>query len=45
VVTSNVPSFTVVQGNPARPVAKNGIALVGDETKLKDFLSRLAPIR
>jgi acetyltransferase-like isoleucine patch superfamily enzyme len=45
VVTSSVPPFTVVQGNPARPVAKNGIALVGDEHTLKEFQSRLAPIR
>jgi len=45
VVTSNVPPFTVVQGNPARPVAKNGISLVGDEKTLKEFQSQLSPIR
>jgi heptaprenylglycerol acetyltransferase len=45
VVTSNVPPFTVVQGNPARPVAKNGMSLVGDEKTLNEFQSQLMPIR
>lgn len=45
VVTSNVPAFTVVQGNPARPVARNGMSLVGDHKTLKEFQSRLVPIR
>jgi acetyltransferase-like isoleucine patch superfamily enzyme len=45
VVTANVPPFTVVQGNPARPVAKNGISLVGDWKTLKEFQSQLSPIR
>jgi acetyltransferase-like isoleucine patch superfamily enzyme len=44
VVSSNVSPFTVVQGNPARPVAKNGMAL-GGATEMKDFLRHLAPIR
>ena len=45
VVTSNVSPFTVVQGNPAKPVAKNGISLVGDHKTLKEFQSQLMPIR
>ena len=45
VVTSNVPPFTVVQGNPARPVAKNGISLAGDHITLREFQSQLTPIR
>lgn len=45
VVTSNVSSFTVVQGNPARPVARNGMSLVGDEKTLREFQSKLMPIR
>lgn len=45
VVTTTVPSFTVVQGNPARPVARNGISLVGQDKELKSFLSQLTPIR
>jgi acetyltransferase-like isoleucine patch superfamily enzyme len=45
VVTSNVPPFTVVQGNPARPVAKNGIPLVGDDKTLLEFQRQLTPIR
>jgi acetyltransferase-like isoleucine patch superfamily enzyme len=44
IVSSSVPPMTVVQGNPARPVARNGIAL-GLRTKMKDFSSQLAPIR
>lgn len=45
VVTSSVQPFTVVQGNPARPVARNGMSLVGDEKTLKEFQSTLTPIR
>jgi acetyltransferase-like isoleucine patch superfamily enzyme len=45
VVTSNVPPFTVVQGNPARVVAKTGISLVGDQKTLRDFQRQLSPIR
>jgi hypothetical protein len=33
----------VVQGNPARPVAKVGIVL-GLETPMKDFSTRLKPL-
>jgi len=44
VVTSSVAPFTVVQGNPARPVAKNGVPLRLDTT-MKDFQSHLVPIR
>jgi acetyltransferase-like isoleucine patch superfamily enzyme len=43
VVTRSVPSFTMVQGNPAVPVAKCGIPL-GPTTTLKEFSRRLQPI-
>ena len=43
VVTRSVPSFTMVQGNPAVPVARCGIPL-GPETTLKEFSRRLRPI-
>jgi serine acetyltransferase len=43
VVTRSVPPFTMVQGNPASPVAKCGIAL-GPKTTLKEFSRRLQPI-
>ena len=43
VVTRSVPPMTVVQGNPARPVAKCGIALkLG--VSVKDFSRHLKPI-
>jgi len=42
VVTRSVPPMTVVQGNPAVPVAKCGIALVPGVT-LKEFSRRLRP--
>lgn len=44
IVSSSVPPMTVVQGNPARPVATNGIPL-GQRTKMKEFSSQLSPIR
>jgi acetyltransferase-like isoleucine patch superfamily enzyme len=40
VVTSSVPAMTVVQGNPAVPVAKCGVPLVPD-TSLMEFSMRL----
>jgi acetyltransferase-like isoleucine patch superfamily enzyme len=43
VVTSSVPPMTVVQGNPAVPIAKCGVALCPD-TSLQDFSRRLKPI-
>lgn len=44
VVTRSVPPLTMVQGNPARPVAKCGIPLTFD-TPLREFLMRIKPIR
>lgn len=43
VVTKSVPPMTVVQGNPAVPVAKCGVALRADVT-LKEFSRRLKPL-
>ena len=45
VVTANVPPYTVVQGNPARVVAKSGVSLVGDKKTLREFQRQLSPIR
>src|SRR5215470_5223576 len=42
VVTRSVPPMTVVQGNPAVPVAKCGVSLVPGVT-LKEFSQRLRP--
>ena len=42
VVTSSVRAMTVVQGNPAVPVAKCGVPLVPD-TSLMEFSIRLKP--
>jgi acetyltransferase-like isoleucine patch superfamily enzyme len=44
VVTTNVASMTVVQGNPARAVAKCRRPLLVD-TSMNDFLRGLIPIR
>jgi acetyltransferase-like isoleucine patch superfamily enzyme len=44
VVTKSVPPLTMVQGNPAEPVARCGVAL-GRETPLREFYRRLTPIR
>jgi len=44
VVSSNVPPMTVVQGNPARPVAENRKPLLVD-TYMRDFVRSLRPIR
>jgi len=43
VVTKSVPPMTVVQGNPAVPVARCGIPLVVG-VKLKEFSRRLRPV-
>ena len=43
VVTKSVPPMTVVQGNPAVPVAKCGVPL-GMGVSLKDFSRRLKPL-
>ncbi len=42
VVTRSVPPFTMVQGNPAAPVAQCGIPM-GPATTLKEFSRRLRP--
>ncbi|MGD0445079.1 MAG: DapH/DapD/GlmU-related protein [Edaphobacter sp.] len=43
VVTRSVPPFTMVQGNPAAPVAKCGIP-IGPTTTMKEFSRQLRPI-
>lgn len=43
VVTKSVPAMTMVQGNPAIPIATCGVPLWPD-TPLKEFSSRLKPI-
>ena len=43
VVTKSVPPMTLVQGNPAVPVARCGILLNG-ETSVKEFSRRLKPL-
>lgn len=43
VVTSSVPPLTMVQGNPASPVAQCGIPLTR-ETPLKEFMRKLRPL-
>ena len=43
VVTRSVPSMTVVQGNPAVPVAKCGLSLM-PETTMKEFSRKLQPL-
>ncbi len=44
VVSSSIPPQTVVQGNPARPIATCGVNLVGDEP-LTAFYRALKPIK
>ena len=44
VVTRSVPPLTMVQGNPATPIAKCGVPL-GVKTPLREFYQRLKPIR
>ena len=43
VVTRSVPPMTVVQGNPAVPVARCGIPL-GPDVTMKEFSRRLKPL-
>jgi acetyltransferase-like isoleucine patch superfamily enzyme len=43
VVTRSVPPLTMVQGNPAKPVAKCGIP-IGPKTTLKEFTKHLRPV-
>jgi len=43
VVTASVPPMTVVQGNPAVPIARCGVPLWPD-TPLKEFSGKLKPI-
>jgi acetyltransferase-like isoleucine patch superfamily enzyme len=43
VVTSSVPAMTLVQGNPAVPIAKCGVPLWPD-TPLSEFSGRLKPL-
>jgi acetyltransferase-like isoleucine patch superfamily enzyme len=44
VVANSVPPNTVVQGNPARPIATCGVSLVG-EVPITAFYKSLRPIR
>ncbi len=44
VVTRSVPPLTMVQGNPAVPIARAGVPL-GMHTPLKEFYRTLTPIR
>ena len=44
VVTQSVPPMTVVQGNPAAPIAICGIPLSSEEVSLKEFSRRLKPL-
>ncbi len=44
VVTKNVPPRTMVQGNPARPIAQIGIP-ISQNISLKEWMKRLKPIR
>ena len=43
VVSSSVAPMTVVQGNPARPIALCGVTL-GEKTNLAQFLHSLRPV-
>jgi acetyltransferase-like isoleucine patch superfamily enzyme len=43
VVTRSVAPLTMVQGNPARPIARCGVAL-GMKTDLAEFYRRLKPL-
>src|SRR6266566_2573542 len=43
VVTSSVPPLTVVQGNPAKPIARCGVPLTY-RTPLKEFCRKLKPL-
>ena len=43
VVTKSVPPMTVIQGNPARPVARCGVPL-GSSATLQEFSRQLKPL-
>jgi len=43
IVTQSIPPMTMVQGNPAKPVARCGMPLVWD-TPIKKFYASLKPI-
>jgi acetyltransferase-like isoleucine patch superfamily enzyme len=43
VVTRSVAPLTMVQGNPAQPIARCGVPL-GLDTPVKEFYARLSPI-
>jgi acetyltransferase-like isoleucine patch superfamily enzyme len=44
VVSSSVAPMTVVQGNPARPIARCGVTL-GEKTNMGQFLRSLRPLK
>jgi acetyltransferase-like isoleucine patch superfamily enzyme len=44
VVSASVPAMTVVQGNPARPIATCGVSL-GERTTMSQFLRSLRPLK
>jgi len=44
VVTRSVAPMTLVQGNPARPVARVGVKL-GMDTSMREFSTHLKPLR
>jgi acetyltransferase-like isoleucine patch superfamily enzyme len=44
VVTTSVPPMTMVQGNPAKPIATVGVPL-REEVSMKEFTKRLKPIK
>ena len=44
VVSTSVPPMTLVQGNPARPIAICGVTL-GEKTSMGQFLNSLRPLK
>ena len=44
VVSSSIGPMTVVQGNPARPIATCGVTL-GEKTSMVHFLNSLRPLK
>jgi hypothetical protein len=44
VVTGSVAPLTMVQGNPARPVARCGIPLKSGKRAVREFYRRLQPM-
>jgi acetyltransferase-like isoleucine patch superfamily enzyme len=45
VVAESVAPSVMVQGNPARPIAKCGLTLVSDDVSLKQFYRSLRPVK